>query len=101
MVTEAGENIIMEDATEEGGSNNGNIMLEESSINGPMIADMPTDLTNHNNAPVAIEEQGHVNLIMVDSIANNVVRKRTRQDTKKRKPGKVLRSTPTTFENMY
>ena len=84
MVTEAGENIIMEDATEEGGSNNGNIMLEESSINGPMIADMPTDLTNHNNAPVAIEEQGHVNLIMVDSIANNVVRKRTRQDTNPR-----------------
>tara|TARA_Y100000593_G_scaffold12786_1_gene23677 strand:+ start:6659 stop:10570 length:3912 start_codon:yes stop_codon:yes gene_type:complete len=67
FITEAGERVVNEDGS------SGAFLLQDRLANDSLLVYMPTDLTNHNTAPVAIEEQGHVNLITEKSINNVVV----------------------------
>jgi len=76
MVTEDGDNIILEDS-EQGRPSK--LMHQDSIANETFIVDMPTDLSYFDiTQPV---QNGHVNLIIKELVSSAIVRQRTRRDT--------------------
>ena len=79
MVTEDGDNIILEDS-EQGRPSN--LLHQDSIANETFIVDMPTDLSKFDTELFA--QRGHVNLIIKELVSSASVRQRTRQDTNPR-----------------